>query len=67
MKNLIVLVALLSLTACNTMSGIGKDITQGAEWTKGKMNSTPEQPKAKPAPAPVEERGTTKSKFLGDA
>jgi predicted small secreted protein len=65
MKNLIVLVALLSLTACNTMSGIGKDITQGAEWTKGKMNST-EQPKAKPAPAPIEERNT-KSKFLGDA
>lgn len=66
MKNLIVLVALLSLTACNTMSGIGKDITQGAEWTKGKMNST-EQPKAKPAPAPVEDRSTSKSKFLGDA
>jgi predicted small secreted protein len=65
MKNLIVLIALLSLTACNTMSGIGKDITQGAEWTKGKMNST-EQPKAKPAPAPIEERNT-KSKFLGDA
>jgi predicted small secreted protein len=65
MKNLIVLVALLSLTACNTMSGIGKDITQGAEWTKSKMNST-EQPKAKPAPAPIEERNT-KSKFLGDA
>ena len=65
MKNLIVLVALLSLTACNTMSGIGKDITQGAEWTKDKMNST-EQPKAKPAPAPIEERNT-KSKFLGDA
>jgi len=66
MKNLIVLIALLSLTACNTMSGIGKDITQGAEWTKDKINST-EQPKAKPAPAPVEERGTTKSKLLGDA
>jgi predicted small secreted protein len=65
MKNLIVLVTLLSLTACNTMSGIGKDITQGAEWTKDKMNST-EQPKAKPAPAPIEERNT-KSKFLGDA
>jgi predicted small secreted protein len=65
MKHLIVLVALLSLTACNTMSGIGRDITQGAEWTKGKMNST-EQPKAKPAPAPIEERNT-KSKFLGDA
>jgi predicted small secreted protein len=65
MKNVIVLVALLSLTACNTMSGIGKDITQGAEWTKDKMNST-EQPKAKSAPAPIEERNT-KSKFLGDA
>jgi predicted small secreted protein len=66
MKNLIVLVALLSLTACNTMSGIGKDITQGAEWTKDKINST-DKPKAKPAPAPVEDRSTTKSKFLGDA
>lgn len=65
MKNVIVLVALLSLTACNTMSGIGKDITQGAEWTKGKMNNT-EQPKAKPAPAPIEDHNT-KSKFLGDA
>lgn len=65
MKHLLVIAALLSLTACNTISGIGKDITQGADWTKGKMNGTSEQPRAKPAP--VEERGTTKSNFLGDA
>lgn len=63
MKNVIIIAVLLSLTACNTISGIGKDITQGADWTKGKMNG--EQP-VRSKPAPVEER-STKSKFLGDA
>ena len=63
MKNVIIISALLTLTACNTISGIGKDITQGADWTKGKMNG--EQP-TRSKPAPVEERNT-KSKFLGDA
>ena len=63
MKNVVILAVLLSLTACNTISGIGKDITQGADWTKGKMNG--EQP-VKSKPVPVEER-SVKSKYLGDA
>jgi predicted small secreted protein len=64
MKNIIILASLLALTACNTISGIGKDITQGADWTKDKMNG--EQP-VRSKPAPIEERSNTKSKFLGDA
>jgi len=26
-----------ALTACNTVSGLGKDMTGSAEWTKEKM------------------------------
>ena len=34
---LAVLVVLLS--GCSTVSGLGKDISSGAEWTKEKMSS----------------------------
>jgi predicted small secreted protein len=37
MKIVAVLVTALVLTACNTVSGLGKDIQGSAEWTKNKM------------------------------
>lgn len=37
MKTLIIAVSLLSLSACSTVAGVGKDIQSTAEWTKGKM------------------------------
>ena len=36
-KNLVLILICLTLSACNTFSGMGKDITNSAEWTKGKM------------------------------
>jgi len=40
MKIVTVLVIALALTACNTVSGIGRDIQGSAEWTKNKMGSS---------------------------
>lgn len=40
MKIVAVLVIALALTACNTVSGIGRDIQGSAEWTKNKMGSS---------------------------
>ncbi len=37
MKHLIIVVALLSLTACSTIAGAGKDITVAAEWSRDKI------------------------------
>ena len=37
MKTLAVLMVVLSLTACSTIAGVGKDIQSSAEWTKEKM------------------------------
>jgi predicted small secreted protein len=37
MKKLFIVVALLSLTACSTIAGAGKDITGVAEWSRDKM------------------------------
>ena len=37
MKSLIVIAMVSLLAACNTVSGIGKDMTGSAEWTKDKM------------------------------
>lgn len=37
MKAVIVILALAALSACSTVSGIGKDIQTSAEWTKEKM------------------------------
>jgi predicted small secreted protein len=37
MKSLIVILMIGTLTACNTVSGIGKDMTGSAEWTKEKI------------------------------
>jgi len=37
MKFLIVILMVGALTACNTVSGIGKDLSGSAEWTKEKI------------------------------
>jgi predicted small secreted protein len=36
----IMAVVLVMLTGCNTVSGMGTDITRSAEWTKGKMSGS---------------------------
>jgi len=41
MKTFLVVLTALTLTACGTVSGLGKDIQKGAEWTKEKMTGTP--------------------------
>ena len=38
MKTLVILTMVLALTACNTVSGLGKDMTGSAEWTKEKIS-----------------------------
>ena len=41
MKTLLVILTALSITACGTVAGLGKDIQKGAEWTKEKISGTP--------------------------
>jgi predicted small secreted protein len=41
MRTLLIVLTALSLTACGTVAGMGKDIQKGAEWTKEKMTGTP--------------------------
>ena len=38
MKSLIVIAMIGLLTACNTVSGLGKDLSGSAEWTKEKIS-----------------------------
>jgi predicted small secreted protein len=38
MKLLVVTAVISLLTACNTVSGIGKDLTGTADWTKDKIS-----------------------------
>ena len=40
MKFIIVLVAAVSLSSCNTLIGVGRDTKQGYQWVKGKMQNT---------------------------
>jgi predicted small secreted protein len=40
MKNLIVLILALSLGACGTVAGLGKDVTDAADWSKEKISKT---------------------------
>jgi predicted small secreted protein len=40
MKTLLVILTALSITACGTVAGLGKDIQTSAEWTKEKMSGT---------------------------
>jgi predicted small secreted protein len=37
MKTLAILIMITALTACNTVAGLGTDITKSAEWTKKQM------------------------------
>jgi len=37
MKILAIGILLLSLSACSTVAGVGKDIQSSAEWTKEKI------------------------------
>jgi predicted small secreted protein len=41
MKTLLIVLTALSLTACGTVAGIGKDITKASEWTQEKIKGTP--------------------------
>ena len=40
MKTLISIIVISTLAACSTVSGIGKDIQDSAEWTKEKMSGS---------------------------
>jgi predicted small secreted protein len=37
MKTLAIIIMVSVLTACNTVAGLGTDITKSAEWTKDQM------------------------------
>jgi len=37
MKTVVALILVSLLTACSTVSGVGKDISSAADWTKEKM------------------------------
>ena len=38
MKTVVALIMVTLLTACSTVSGLGKDISSTADWTKEKMS-----------------------------
>lgn len=37
MKIILALILIINVTACSTVSGIGKDLSSTADWTKEKM------------------------------
>jgi len=39
MKTFVALILAINLAACGTVSGLGKDISSTADWTKEKMGS----------------------------
>lgn len=43
----LIIVALFLITGCNTIAGMGTDITRSAEWTKDKMSGNKDQPAPK--------------------
>ena len=43
----LIIVAVFMITGCNTVAGMGTDITKSAEWTKDKMSGTKDQPTKK--------------------
>jgi predicted small secreted protein len=43
MKYFILFIATLTLTACNTVGGFGKDLQGAAEYTSNKVIPKPEQ------------------------
>ena len=44
-KILIVLVAVVGLSSCGTVAGLGDDIKSVAKWSENKMSETNEEPK----------------------
>lgn len=36
----LIIVAVFMITGCNTIAGMGTDITRSAEWTKDKMSGS---------------------------
>lgn len=42
---LIVIFIFIFLAGCSTVSGVGKDITGAAEWTKEKITQPQQEPK----------------------
>jgi predicted small secreted protein len=43
----LIIVSLFMITGCNTVAGMGTDITKSAEWTKDKMSGSKDQPNKK--------------------
>ena len=43
----LIIVAVVMITGCNTVAGVGADITKSAEWTKDKMSGSKDQPTKK--------------------
>ena len=39
----LIIVAVFMITGCNTIAGMGTDITKSAEWTKDKMSGSKDQ------------------------
>jgi len=40
MNKLIVFIVALTISGCGTISGVGKDISNAADWTKEKISSS---------------------------
>jgi predicted small secreted protein len=40
----LIIAAVFLITGCNTIAGMGTDITRSAEWTKDKMSGSKDQP-----------------------
>jgi predicted small secreted protein len=38
MKRILLLLIMLSLVACNTVTGAGKDLEKASQWTKDKIS-----------------------------
>jgi predicted small secreted protein len=43
----LIIVSVFLITGCNTVAGVGTDITRSAEWTKDKMSGSKDQPNKK--------------------
>ena len=43
----LIIVAVFMISGCNTVAGMGTDITKSAEWTKDKMSGSKDQPTKK--------------------
>ena len=38
MKNILFLILILIVAGCSTVAGVGKDVTDAAEWSKDKIS-----------------------------